>query len=174
MRINDRYITEAREKDFRITLANLPKDDMMKEYLNIVENVIKLYKDFDVSCDVNCNYKNGDSTFYVIINGKLNIIDMFDISLGEYANNGIKIISVKYFTHGLLIQHLKEIAEEPTNYDKEALEFSVDLWNSFIKSDNIKKDDLDDFRQAIHTCQRIIQSRLYRQITKKIDKIYPN
>ena len=40
------------------------------------------------------------------------------------------------------------------------LEHLICAWNAYLdenfKNKNHKKDDLDDFRNAIHTCQRII------------------
>lgn len=35
-------------------------------------------------------------------------------------------------------------------------DLSVDTWNAYMEIPNLDKDDVDDFRRAIHTIQRIL------------------
>lgn len=48
--------------------------------------------------------------------------------------------------------------------DQKVLDSLVEAWNYFVKLSPTHPDDTDDFRRAIHECQRIIGVRQLRRI----------
>ena len=50
------------------------------------------------------------------------------------------------------------------NMDQDVVDAIVVAWNNFVKLTPTHPDDIDDFRRAIHECQRIMGVRQLRRI----------
>lgn len=43
------------------------------------------------------------------------------------------------------------------------------LWNEFLEIPNKRADDIEDFRQAIHTIQRIMSDCIYTKVREELE-----